>query len=351
MDNPADGVPAKPPVTPDEAAAQAAAAAAQAASDAQASQIRDLATAIAKQTMLDFDPATVRKGTVSSIASTASPPTLSVTISGDTTVIDGVRYLDSYAPVAGDTILIIKQGTDLVALGQIALQFTASGWTDATLASGFSHNGNSGGTVRYRRVWDNGSWKMQWRGAVAVSGSPTVVITAMPAGYAPAAPCPMVASRDLDGNTSTVNVVFGTSGSVTLTGGSSLAGPVNTSVTDTSGVTGTIGNHSHPIPDTGGTSQSHTHFAGPWTSGGTSQTHAHNDAQGGSTGGQNVSHTHDVGGTQTGGQTVSHTHTVGSTADAASHNHTLTGSHSHTVQIPVIYPTWVSFSGIEYWLD
>lgn len=351
MSTPGEAVPAEPPVTPDETAAQTEAQAAEAAAAAQTDAIRELATAIAKQAVLDFDPATIRKGTIASIDTAGSPPTLGITISGDTTVITGVRYIDSYVPVVGDIVLVIKQGTDLTVLGQIALQFTASSWTDATLASGFSHGGNGGGNVRYRRVWDNGSWKMQWRGTAAITGTPTTVISAMPAGYVPASRCSVVAARNLDGNTATVTVEFAVDGTVTLTGGSSLAGPVNTSTTDTSGTTGTIGAHSHSVSDTGGTSQSHTHFAGPWTSGGTSQTHAHNDPQGGSTGGQNVSHTHDVGGTQTGGQTVSHTHAIGSTADAASHNHTITSTHNHTAQIPVIYPTWVSLSGIEYWLD
>lgn len=63
-------------------------------------------------------------------------PTPGLRISGDTTEIPGIRYIASYAPVVGDTVLVIKQGTDLVALGEIAGQFSDSTWTTATLGAG-----------------------------------------------------------------------------------------------------------------------------------------------------------------------------------------------------------------------
>lgn len=62
--------------------------------------------------------------------------------------------------MVGDTVLVIKQGTDLVALGEIAGQFSDSTWTTATLGAGLLHSGNSNGSVRYRRDWDNGSFKL-----------------------------------------------------------------------------------------------------------------------------------------------------------------------------------------------
>ncbi|MCX5535195.1 hypothetical protein OG785_32160 [Streptomyces sp. NBC_00006] len=111
MTTPDESGPVEPPVVPEEAAAQDVAADAEAAAAAQRDAIRELATEIAKQAILAFDPATVRKSAVTAIATTATPPTLSVQISGDTTTtIDGVRYIDSYAPVGGDTVLIIKAG-------------------------------------------------------------------------------------------------------------------------------------------------------------------------------------------------------------------------------------------------
>lgn len=60
-------------------------------------------------------------GLVTSVNMTATPPTISVQINGDTsTTIDGVPYTNGYYPVVGDTCVLLRQGTDLLALTRVA---------------------------------------------------------------------------------------------------------------------------------------------------------------------------------------------------------------------------------------
>lgn len=355
--DPSAVVPPDPVITPDEAAAQEAAAAEAAARAALNNQIRDLATEIAKQTLTSFDPATIRKGTVASIQSTTAPPTLTITISGDTTEIPGVRYLDSYAPVAGDVVLVVKQGTDLFALGQIAGQFSASLWTAATLAAGFTHNGNENGSLMYRRVWDNGSWKMQWKGGVSRS-SGTLIIDGLPAEFRPAARRTVTAARSATGGATSVKIDFNTDGSVYMVGGAITMDTVTSGATDP-GDTASGGSHVHAVNIT---DNGHNHSLSMdltavtiiGNTGGTSQTHWH--TQGGTnTTGQNQSHTHAVNITDNG-----HNHgmdmgltavtIIDDTNSAGAHTHTM-GTHTHTVAATVTDPPWIAFNQIEYFLD
>lgn len=80
--------------------------------------VGDLAAAINQATNLAYDPATIRKGVVSSI----DTPTISlgITLSGDSTVITGVNYVASYHPTIGDTVLVCKQGNTIVVIDKIA---------------------------------------------------------------------------------------------------------------------------------------------------------------------------------------------------------------------------------------
>ncbi|MFI0262540.1 hypothetical protein ACH4OW_26275 [Streptomyces sp. NPDC017056] len=345
MTTPGESTPAEPPVVLAEAAAQEAQQAAQAAQTAQTQAIRDLATEIAKRTLLDFEPATIRKGTVASIADTAVPPTLGIQISGDTTEIPGIRYIDSYAPVVGETVLVIKQGTDLVALGEIAQQYTATGWTVLSLGSGFSHNGNDNGTVRYRRGWDNGSWKMQWRGGAAVTGSPTAVVsTPLASGYRPADRATAVVARDAVGTVS-VKLDFNADGTITLVGGTAVP-----SITST-----VIPAHTHAGPAHSHSGPSHTHAVftshqqNIGSTSGMSQSHTHSVPGGGTTGGQNQSHAHEL----------NHTHEMDDTGASGSGQTSINGTaatgpdggSTHGHDNNAFAPTWISFNSIEYFLD
>ncbi|QES45277.1 hypothetical protein DEJ49_33605 [Streptomyces venezuelae] len=366
MSTPDESVPSEPPVTPEEAAAQDAAAQAEAAAAAQLQAIRELAAEIAKQTLLDFDPATIRKGTVTAIADTASPPTLSVQISGDTTTtIDGIRSIESYVPVVGDTALIIKQGTDLVALGKIAAAYSATSWTVVTLGAGWTHNGNGGGQVRYRRIWDNGSPKMQWRGVAARSSGTVAVSTPLATGYRPLARVPVDAGRSEAGGATTVKLHFETDGTVVMVGGTTVP-----TAEAASGNTGSESSHSHGMENNvhdhgGGVSSegSHTHGIAnnDHNHGGSTNsasghshtipitTHKHGSAADGEPGGTTSvnNHSHSINetthkhGSATAGQ-------PGGTTGTEAHSHTL-GSHTHT--LTVTDPVWISFNGIEYFLD
>lgn len=344
--DPGETVPAEPPVSPDEAAVQDAAAEAEAAVAAQLQAIRELATEIAKQAVLDFDPATIRKGTVSSIASTAVPPTLGVQISGDTTEIPGIRYIDSYAPEVGDTVLIIKQGTDLVALGEIAGQFSESAFTTVTLAAGFTHNGNANGNVEIRRVWDHGRWRVDMLGA-ANRSSGTLIAT-LDAKYWPLARRSLSATRTAVGGSNTVKIDVEPNGQMLMVGGTTApnGGSTSTSSEHTHqiqnsdhfhGDTSSEGSHTHGIANNDhnhggdtGTTSSHKHSI-PTT------THKHGSAADGEPGGTTsvTNHAHSI-------PTSSHTHgTNGALSD---------GAHAHTFDVTVVDPVWISFNQLSYFI-
>lgn len=285
-------VPEQPPAVPASVAPQQVEQMEQQQVAANADELQLLAQELNKP-QLQFDPTNIRKGIITSFESGGSPPTVTLNISGDTTTsIAGVRFIDSYTPVVGDTVLILKQGADIMVLGHIAE--AGSTWTQATLASGFSHNGNSNGNLEYRRVFDRGSWKMQWRGSVSRTSN-TTVISALGTDFRPASRRTVMAPRDADGQND-VKVDFNTDGSVSLVG------------TTTGG-----GSHTHSGP-------SHTH---------------------GSTGGAGDSHVHSHGGAVTSTSFVeTHTHTTGSGGTGS------TGSGGGSTPAP----SWISFNGIEYFL-
>lgn len=339
---PGDATPQEPPIVPEEAAAQDQVAEQQSAEAAQLDAIRELATEIAKQAVLDFDPATLRKGQITAIADTSAPPTLSVQISGDTTTtIDGVRYVESYVPAVGDTALIIKQGTDLVALGKIAANYSATGWTTVTLGAGFTHNGNGGGAVRYRRVYDNGSPKMQWRGVAARSSGTVVISTPLASGFRPQNRVPIGTARSATGGANSVKLDFQTDGTVEMVGGTTSPGAGTTGGATPNDSTHNHGSHEHVIPES-----SHTH--GFHSHGISSSAHTH----GGAHPSPNDSpHTH--GGATTNEVNPASAHSHGGTTNVetpndSTHNH---GSHDHSFNPSVEDPPWISFEGIEYFID
>lgn len=354
MSTPDETTPAEPPIVPEEAAAQEAVQEAEQAAADQTSAIRELATEIAKQTLLAFDPATIRKGVVISIATGSAPPTLSVQISGDTTTtIDGVRYIDSYVPVVGDTALILKQGTDLVAMGQIAAQFSESAWTTVPLAAGFTHNGNSNGTVEIRRIWDHGTWKVQMRGGANRSAG--TLISTLPAAYWPPARRSLSATRTAVGGSNVVKIDVETNGQMLMVGGTTAPN---------GGTTGSESGHSHGM-------ENNDHNHGGNTSSEAEHHHgiANNDHNHGGDTGTASSHKHSIATTthkhgdpadgQPGGTTFvnAHSHTIANTT----HKHgsatagqpggtTGTEAHAHSFTPTVDDPVWISFNQIEFFL-
>lgn len=334
-------VPPDPVPTPEETAAQAAAAAAAADAAILNDQIRALATEIAKQTLLDFDPATIRKADVTASADTANPPTISIQISGDTTVtIPGVRYLDSYSPVVGDTILVFKQGTDLVALGQI----------NDTPATPADQGWVTTGGVQYRKVLDNGELKVQFKGTFTVSGAS---LFTMNAGYIPSVTRTFTAGRNGESTSVLVQVASGT-GAVTLVGGTQTLGttdPGGNGANATGLNTGSGGNGANATglntgdggvqTDAGGNGANATGLNTGGASAGTAHNHSMNNH------GHSINDHSHWGGT--------HHHTLGSHGHSIDdHNHTL-GNHGHSIDdhshnLTLVLPTAVYFDSIEMFL-
>lgn len=308
-----------PPVDPAQQAADQ-----QAQHDAEVdAQLRQLASEIAKQSKLDYDPATIRKATVTAISSaigdaTSTPPTVSLQISGDTsTTVSAVRTLNNFSPQIGQTVLLTKQGSEIFILGGIAgtnAYSTAAGWTDAMLAAG-SHGGNSNGNVMYRRVLDNGSWKMQWRGGWAVSGTTLVAVGGMPVECRPSSKRSVLAAREILGGSVAVQFDFKTDGSITLVGGTTAP-----NYTDNDNVS--FNTNSSTVTWSGSDVTSN----------------------------QNQNHTHTTSGVVSSGANVGHSHSY-SWGGSDSHSHFVpSGTHHHNNSVSVSSPGWVSLNGVEYFL-
>lgn len=351
--DPADPTPPVPEPNPEEAAAQQAAQEKAAAEAALNDQIRSLAAEIASQAILAFDPATIRKGTVISIQGGA-PPTITVTISGAETVeVSGVRYYEHYVPEVADTVHLLKQGTDLVAIGKIAGQQSETSFTTVTLQSGFTHNGNGNGDLMVRRVWDNGLWKVQFQGGVNRSSG--TVVAVLDTKYRPVT-CnrrTVALARTANGGANILKADIQADGSIELVGMTTAPeskdpGDTNSTTLDENAHqhTGTTSvaspgdsshqhsSHEHVIPAVNAGPSEHNHSGAVSTVSHSHGTHNHT----GTTNVESLSvSTHNHGTHEHGIDTVFHTH--------GSHIHTMP-SHAHDVQ----EPTWVSFNGVEYFL-
>jgi hypothetical protein len=330
-------VPSTPDPTPEEAAAAQAAADLAAAQAAQADAVRALATELFTQLAKDADYCTIKKGTVASIQSTATPPTLTITLSGSTTEIPGVRYVDSYAPVAGDTVDVLWQASSVLVLGQVAANFAESTWTTAPLVNGNSHNGNGNGNFQMRRVWDHGAWRVDLQGGINYAGNN--ICNAIDAKYRPvnATRRTLSCSRDANGS-NVVKVDFGADGTVTMVGGTTA--PFSATPNDSThshgqhehGIdnsTHNHGNHEHGIPAVNAGLSEHNHSGAVSTVGHQHPTHDHS-------GTTNVETPNDS----------SHSHsgtTQMTTPNDSTHNH---GGHSHDVSDPA----WISFNGLHFYL-
>jgi hypothetical protein len=203
--------------------------------NAQALALRELA--MAQQRKLDGiagDFATVKKGVVVGLE-TSGTPAVTINLSGDETTIPGVHYLETYSPAVGDIILLLKQGAELLALGTVADAFSEAGWSTAQLGSGYSHDltGATGsGPVQYRRVWDHGSLKMQWKGVAARATSADLVCEVLPLGYRPANKKILVCARDVDSAANAMKMEFQVNGTVTTLGAAVRTGNGGTTISN-----------------------------------------------------------------------------------------------------------------------
>lgn len=173
-------------------------------------------------------------------------PYLSAQLGGDTsTTITNIRHLEAYSPVVGDTAHFLVQGSDVLALGRLNTTTGASGlngWTQPTLATGFTHSIGLD-PVQWRVVNDHGDLVLQLRGSCTMSGvtysSNLATVFTLPAGSRVAAPKSVIVPRDAGGVALKVN--FLTSGVVQI---DNLAG-VLTSATQHGNLTTSYYNINH----------------------------------------------------------------------------------------------------------
>lgn len=190
-------------------------------SDPSDAEIRALAQQLQAMATPDFTPSALLKGTVISSNLTTQPSTASITLMGSSTQIDDVLIADNVTAVAGDVVNVTMQGSNIQITGRVSAGAGANGgWTQATLSSGFSHNGDSQGNVEYRLIQDNGSAKMQWRGAAAVSNSNTTVVSGLGTSFRPSVQRKLLAARGMGNGNSLLDIQlqFTTAGNVVIQG-------------------------------------------------------------------------------------------------------------------------------------
>lgn len=265
-------------------------------------ELRSLAMALAQN---DDDQLQVLKGVVTAVSMATNPQTLTMNLSGDTTVaISSIRFLASYSPIVGDTVLVMKCGPELWAIGKFQ---TATGWT-ALPSLGATLSADATDPPQYRLVIDNGSRLIQLRGKINVtSGTPTTLWT-FPAGdLRPSANMsPVVIGRNST-HATTVLLFPNANGTMTIEGQTSTAdfSPANTGSPSTN-------NTSYQDAGDGGSPSF------PFSGGPNTRTANGPDA-----------HVHWVGG---------HAHNMA--------NHTHGMSHTHAVS----YPTYFALNGAQYHL-
>jgi hypothetical protein len=95
------------------------------------------------------------------------------TVNTDGTIIaDGItaRRMETYQVAAVGDVVVLSQSSsgNWIAHGRLSAG-TDTAWTDVSLVSGFTHNGNSNGNVQYRVVLVGGARMMQWRGGIGIT--------------------------------------------------------------------------------------------------------------------------------------------------------------------------------------
>lgn len=259
--------------------------------------------------------AVMLKGTVTAVSLGSLPPVMSIQLGGDTaTTITNVRFLDSYWPVVGDVVLVLKQGASLLGLGQVAdgSTHTENGWIAPSLASGCATFAND--PVLYRLIYDNGSKKIQLRGRITLTGTPTLMWT-MPSELRPLLNmAPTLLARDPTGGSNVCQMDILANGSMNLVGtttGVKASSGQQTGIGGGSAATSyTNTDHKHRSADQGPSSPPGDPVYSDWWT-----------------------------------ATVVWSF-VGT--NGVSHNH-VGGDHQHPLDT-VTAPGWVSFNGVEYFI-
>jgi hypothetical protein len=193
----------------------------------EAMEMRDIIDAMVRQSLDSNRPAPTyaRVYTIDAVARTCM-----VVINGDTVAVKAT--CGSIIPSEVDQIVRLEGppgaryiadvlGNNSVKAELDALRVESVGsiaWIQATLASGFSHA--SGNPVRYRKILDYGSEKIQLRGVCSSSSTTSAAITAftLPLGYRRSAYTSLIISRDVAGGSNTAVAGINTNGTVVLDG-------------------------------------------------------------------------------------------------------------------------------------
>lgn len=149
-------------------------------------RIRELASLLAPDRKVDLQ---LRQGVVYSV----EYGTITVQLSGSPLPIGNIRYLNSYVPVVGESVWLIKNGPDLIAIGHVADLYTpvtveaphvvgAAG--EPAFQNGWS---NFGGGFEGARFWKDPEGVVHLEGLVS-GGAVTSAIFTLPVGYRPASP-------------------------------------------------------------------------------------------------------------------------------------------------------------------
>lgn len=126
---------------------------------------RGLAAALKKNARKVGEAAPSVRGADWRLASVTAVGTGTITADGLT-----IRCHEIYFnPAVGDTAIVTQSGNgNWLALGRMATIATTT-WTTASLATGFTHDGNSNGQVQYRSVVIGGTRYMEWRGGLGIT--------------------------------------------------------------------------------------------------------------------------------------------------------------------------------------
>lgn len=173
------------------------------------SDIQKLATALAGS---DPNKVGTSKALIISMED-GPPPSCTINLSGDSVLIPGVQFLDSYTPRIGDTVNLLKQNGSLLIIGSVATGANNIGWITPSLNSDFTHNANANGNLMYRRIIRNGLWALEFIGAANCNNGAGTIFT-LPTGYRPSTKRTLAVGRNFHYYASTMLCDIATNGDV-----------------------------------------------------------------------------------------------------------------------------------------
>lgn len=148
-----------------------------------------------------------------------------VGIDGTVTVDDVLvcRRIEHYqAPAVGDRIVITQSSNgSWLSWGRLAAAVDTA-WVTASLASGYSHDGNGNGTFRWRRLYRGGARYLELRGGVNVPGSVgtgSSVVFTLPSDWRPSSRASVPVAKNGEAHKIDIN----TTGTVALVSGPATA--------------------------------------------------------------------------------------------------------------------------------